>query len=245
VADIGAVYVETQERLLELVARFGASMGEPVPACPGWQVADVIRHVAGLAADVVDGTIPVDLDLMEQWRNDDVAQARDDMTARHVAARATQPLDDVVARWRTSTPDLLAVIRGERPPAGALPPGIDSVLVTDLNVHEQDIRGALDAPGARDSAGIGIGLASYGFGVAYRLAALGLPALELRYDGKSRLIGEGEVGASLAAEKFELFRAFAGRRSRAQIAALDWTGDPEPYLGLIPAYGERGDALAE
>ena len=29
---------------------------------------------------------------------------------------------------------------------------------------------------------------------------------------------------------FELFRCLTGRRSRAQIAALDWSVGPEPYL---------------
>jgi len=30
-----------------------------------------------------------------------------------------------------------------------------------------------------------------------------------------------------------------------RIRDLDWTGDPEPYLALLPAYGERPDALVE
>jgi hypothetical protein len=37
----------------------------------------------------------------------------------------------------------------------------------------------------------------------------------------------------------------AGRRSRAQIEALDWTGEPDAYLSLLPAYGERADDLNE
>jgi hypothetical protein len=72
-----------------------------------------------------------------------------------------------------------------------------------------------------------------------------LPALELRYGGKTRLVGSGEPGVAVAGEKFELFRGLAGRRSRDQLKAYDWTGDPEPYLALIPAYGERADALHE
>jgi hypothetical protein len=35
--------------------------------------------------------------------------------------------------------------------------------------------------------------------------------------------------------------AAAGLRS----CSLDWTGDPEPYLALVPAYGEREEALIE
>jgi hypothetical protein len=88
-------------------------------------------------------------------------------------------------------------------------------------------------------------LAGYCFGVDYRLRALGLPALELRYDGKERTLGEGPPAASVTAERWELLRVLAGRRSRDQIAALDWSGDPAPYLPLLPAYGERADALVE
>jgi uncharacterized protein (TIGR03083 family) len=246
VADTGEVYVEAQQRLLGLIESSGdAGLTRPVPACPDWRVRDVVAHVAGLAIDVIDGGLPADFDLLEQWRDPAVAALRDDMTARQVETRRPRELDDVVAEWRTRTPDLLAVLRGERQAAQTLPFGMDAILVTDLTVHEQDIRGALGAPGGRDAAGVGVGLAAYGFGVGHRLTALGLPALEVRYDAKSRTFGPGEPAASVSAEKFELFRAFAGRRSRKQIEGYDWTGDPEPYLALIPAYGERSDALDE
>jgi uncharacterized protein (TIGR03083 family) len=246
VADTGEVYVATQQRLLGLIESAGdGGLARPVPACPDWTVRDVVAHVAGLGIDVVDGGLPADFDLLEQWRDPAVAALRDDMTARQVDSRRPRELNDVVTEWRARTPDLLAVLRGERPAVQTLPFGMDAILVTDLTVHEQDIRGALGTAGGRDAPGVGIGLAAYGFGVGHRLTALGLPALEVRYDGKSRTVGPGETGASVAGEKFELFRAFAGRRSRKQIEGYDWTGDPEPYLGLIPAYGERGDALDE
>jgi len=58
-------------------------------------------------------------------------------------------------------------------------------------------------------------------------------------------VGEGALGATLTASRWELLRVVAGRRSRAQIAVLDWIGDPEPYLALLPAYGERTDDLVE
>ena len=34
----------------------------------------------------------------------------------------------------------------------------------------------------------------------------------------------------MEASAFELFRGLTGRRSRAQIAALEWSVEPEPYL---------------
>jgi uncharacterized protein (TIGR03083 family) len=236
------VYVETQERLLAAAA--AADPATRVPACPDWTVHDVVAHVAGLASDVVNGAMPM-FDLLEQWRDDTVADVRDAMTAKQVAARADETVAGIGADWRAVTPALRALMRGETPAGEGVPAFIDMILVTDLTVHEQDVRDALELPAVRDAAGVGIGLATYGFGVGYRITALGLPALRLSYDGKERVLGDGEPGATVTAEKWELFRAFAGRRSRAQIAAYDWTGDAGPYLGLIPAYGERVDDLVE
>ncbi|MDP9325654.1 MAG: hypothetical protein M3O87_03860, partial [Candidatus Dormibacteraeota bacterium] len=78
-----------------------------------------------------------------------------------------------------------------------------------------------------------------------RINEVGLPALELRYEGKTRVLGEGEPGASITAPRYELVRALANRRSTAQIRAYDWTGDPEPYLPIIPAYQSRDDDIFE
>ena len=78
-----------------------------------------------------------------------------------------------------------------------------------------------------------------------KLAAAGLPPLRLRYGGKERIIGDGEPAAIVSADRYELVRALSGRRSRDQILAYEWEGDPWPYVDLIPAYGPRTDALVE
>jgi hypothetical protein len=88
-------------------------------------------------------------------------------------------------------------------------------------------------------------LAGYCFALDYRLRALGLPALTLRYDGKERTVGEGPSAAALTADRWELVRVLAGRRSRAQIERLEWDGDATPYLALLPTYGERTTDLVE
>src|SRR5437762_367197 len=44
--------------------------------------------------------------------------------------------------------------------------------------------------------------------------------------------GPEPVG-EISADPFELFRAFTGRRSAAQIRRFGWTVDPEPYLALF------------
>jgi hypothetical protein len=65
-------------------------------------------------------------------------------------------------------------------------------------------------------------------------------------------LSEEEVGATVPASPAWTVKdvvahltSFSGRRSTRQIRAMDWTGDPEPYLPLIPAYGERTDPITE
>lgn len=52
---------------------------------------------------------------------------------------------------------------------------------------------------------------------------------EVRGKG-SRSEASGEPVATVRSSRFEPFRALSGRRSRAQIAAFDWSCDPEPYV---------------
>lgn len=85
-------------------------------------------------------------------------------------------------------------------------------LVSDIWNHEQDIRGALHLPAAhRDSDAIAPALAGH-------MDPLG---------------GRVEV-----ASPAELLRVFLGRRSRAQVAALDWdVPDRAAYVAAFPRFG--------
>ena len=57
-ADLARMYRETRERLTALVAGLGeAEPGTPVPACPGWAVADVIGHLAAIPEDALAGSL--------------------------------------------------------------------------------------------------------------------------------------------------------------------------------------------
>jgi uncharacterized protein (TIGR03083 family) len=209
-------------------------------------VKDVVAHVTGVAADVELGTVPAELDLVGALDDPALAAIREEMTARQVASRGALSLEAILAEWRGHLGALLAMIRGERPFPREVP-FADAILVTDLAVHTQDVRGALGVPGDRDSAGMGVALASYGAIVGVRSRMRGLPALRL-HGGKERILGEdgGEPGASLSADRFQICRALSGRRSRAQILQMDWSGDPgPPYVGLIPAYGPREDDVVE
>jgi hypothetical protein len=104
--------------------------------------------------------------------------------------------------------------------------------VIDIASHEQDIRGALGRPGARDTQVI-------------RLAAKGLigsldPPVPIRVSVEDTELRVGPAdgpGLGLVTGRFEAFRWRMGRRSRAQLAALDWTGDPAPVLDHLTIFG--------
>lgn len=240
--DLAAAYADIQRRML--ASATPETVDRPVPACPAWTVRDVVGHVAGLAKDAVAGSLPP-FDLVEMYRDESAARSRDTMTEQQVVRSRDLAFDDVVDEWRASTKSLLPMLRGEESFPGEPPFGVGSVLVTDLWVHDTDIGGALGRPRPADDASTSAALASYSFLVAQRVQSLGLAAMALQYDGKTRVLGTGEPAATVRAERYELARTLAGRRSRKQIAAMDWAGDPTPYLAIIPAYGERLDDLVD
>ena len=240
--EIQDLYAAQQQALLDLVLGAGDRTTATVPACPDWTVRDVLAHVVGLARDASTGSIPA-IDLLEQWRDQEVASARDVMTGVQVDRGADRSVDDLATEWRDLLPTLSPMLSGAVPFPAPAPFGLNAVLVTDLAVHDQDVRGALGVPRDADAPGTSLALATYGFGVDYRIRQLGLPALRLRYDDRERDLGPGEPGATVSADRFELLRALAGRRSREQILAYDWHGDPDPYVAIIPAYGERAHPL--
>jgi hypothetical protein len=81
-------------------------------------------------------------------------------------------------------------------------------------------------------------------GVSRKLSGANL-GLRLRSANQEWELGEGEPGASVAVEPFELFRALAGRRSPRQVAQWKWQGDPGPYFGLISIFPLRATDLVE
>jgi uncharacterized protein (TIGR03083 family) len=146
-------------------------------------------------------------------------------TAAQVEERKRRSLDEVLAEWSEIAPIMEAHVT-ENPDRGIR-------LVTDLATHEQDVRGGLNLPGGRDSVGLRTGLETFVQALDHRIRRAGLPALELRGDGRRWVAGRGEPEATVAATEFELFRALSGRRSARQIAALAWHGAAEPYRDIF------------
>ena len=245
-ADIADVYIDVQQRLIDAISDPAADVGAPVPACPGWTARDVLAHHAGVVVDVARGSLgDIAMDLLEQWRDLDVQRARDTLTARQVDERRDHSVPELTDEWLGATRAVTPMLRGEVAPPPSLPPYIGVILVNDLVVHETDIRSALLLPRAPAGPALSLALAGYSFSLENRIRQLGTPALVLAYDGKQHQLGDQRVGATVSADRHELVRVLAGRRTRDQILALDWDGDPNPYLDILSEYGPVTQATTD
>lgn len=223
----GEHYRVIRAQLTELAADLSPEQaGTPVPALPGWSVQDAYAHLAGISADVLAGT-PAQPHSAE-W------------TAGHLAARRGRSLAEIVDEWGANGSGIEAFLDE---PAGR--PAV--IAVIDLFHHSHDIRGALGRREARDT--------PEAVFVATLLTKLkrggweqaGHPPIELATGSGSWRFGEQDCAptAALATSDFELSRILIGRRSRAQMLAAGWTGDPEPIVDLLPRFGPPVTDLTE
>lgn len=216
------LYAEAQDRIVHLVRDVSADKaGRTVPGTPQWTVHDLVAHLAGTPSDIVSGRLT------------GIPGPED--TARQVAERRDASIADMLEEWVGNTAPILELAR-----AGVIP----APLTIDAVTHEQDLRGALHAAHLDDDAALRFAVTGYTIGLSRRIKRAGLPALRLRDParGFNATAGEGEPAATVAAREFDLFRALAGRRSRAQVEAFDWTGDPAPYLDLFCVFGPLAES---
>jgi len=100
-ADLAGAYADARERLQNLLAGLDqAALAARVPACPAWTVLDVLAHLAGVAADVVNGTYFYGA--ADAWRNARLAAARDQWTAGQVRSRHSRTVQAQFAEWAAS-----------------------------------------------------------------------------------------------------------------------------------------------
>jgi hypothetical protein len=55
-------------------------------------------------------------------------------------------------------------------------------------------------------------------------------------DDEHWTLGRGAVIAAVRAPRWDLFRSLGGRRTRTEIAALDWDGDADAVVDLVSRY---------
>jgi uncharacterized protein (TIGR03083 family) len=181
VTDYESAYRDLRLRVTDLLHdRPDETLDQTAPATPAWRVRDVVAHLGGVCDDIAHGNM--DGVATESWTQAQVDKRRD------------WPFDQVLADWSEHAGVVEPMLNGIGSPIGQL--------VFDAWTHEQDVRGALHEPGAREG-----------------------PAVDIAWDW---FIAESEsVGARLTAvraSRYELLRGVTGRRSLAQMRALDENG---------------------
>lgn len=214
--DVADIYLATQRRIIALFAGFDTSpWRRPVAACPGWSVRDVISHMAAVAQDWADGRLS--------------GAPTDGATAEHIRRYDSLGDTDLLQVWSQSGIRLngLADSTGLEPPLG------------DIACHEHDIRSAIDRPGARDADSVRW--------TADRLLTILAPPVPLRVVMPDREYRTGPSEGTeivLRTTPFEALRWRTGRRSRAQMAAMDWSANPAPVLEHLYLFGPAiGDVV--
>lgn len=214
--DLGALYGVVRERLSGLVADVADPDAIGVPACPDWSVRDVVAHVVGIAEDVVAGRLSGPPD--DEWTAAQVAQRRD----KSIAA--------LLADWSKAGPRFQELIT-----QGPMWPGFLDVLS-----HEHDVRGALAAPAGQDAPDVVV--------AAEFLVSRWRPAapVTVRMGEREFHVGLGDgPRIGLVTSPFEAFRFRMGRRSRGQLTAMAWSGDPTPVLGRLTVFGPSEADIVE
>lgn len=119
-------------------------------------------------------------------------------------------------------------------------------MINDVVVHEGDIRLAIGLPLADETPALALALGNYALMASPRLQKAGLGAIRLEYgQGRGKIVGTGEPVMTLRGTRNDLVRTIASRRSREQILAMDWSGDPTDYLDVLPVYGAAEPADAD
>jgi uncharacterized protein (TIGR03083 family) len=193
-------YPEVRRGVRALLGGRAGVGGRRVPACPEWTVADLLGHLTGIAERVLE---------------------------RHggaVPASAASTVPELLDHWDDVGEDLdrrLAEAGGRS----------GEVMVMDAYTHELDLRAALGVPPPVEHAAWAPSFEVLVRGFSGSVAGRELPALRLRTTGGSQwTAGVGRPAATLTAPAHELYRALAGRRSLAQLAGLEWSAAPGPWL---------------
>jgi uncharacterized protein (TIGR03083 family) len=212
-------------RIIDLVASLDAdALTTVVPACPAWTVHDVVAHLAGVVSDFQAGRME--------------GAATEVWTGRQVDERRATSTDDVLREWTDAAPAFEVVVTGT--------PGLRNV-VMDVLTHEWDLRGALGRPGDRDDEDIDALVQQLMARLGGALERAGTPALRIRAGTDEWLLGPdaSEPATTLTTTHYELLRIAFGRRSLAQLHALDWDGEPEPYLAALTIFPPSTTDLVE
>lgn len=180
--EVIAAYVALRDRMITFLRALPEDAASlKVPHCPEWTVQETVSHMVGVPEAIMLG----DMDGVpgEAW------------TQRQVDRHRGESLKDLADVWEAQGEKFLAVLSN-------IPQPVLSQLVFDVASHEQDVRCAVNQPGARDAATV----------------AVGIGYIKTLIDGRKDL--DVSVVNSWNVSDFDIFRCLAGRRSSDQIASL-------------------------
>ncbi len=193
-ADAGAHYRVSRLRLSELLAEQPEEVwATPIPACPGWDVRGAVSHMLGILEDAMAGRLtgpPSDAQVADQ-------------IGRHAARPAPALLDE----WADA-----AVTFEDFVSQGGIWP-----VTFDVLTHEQDIRGAIDVPGAREEESMRL---------AARMLVAGELPVTLTFDLGDETLATPDTGGPTHTVGVQRVR-----------------GDPHPLRASLPRPG-AGDGMA-
>jgi uncharacterized protein (TIGR03083 family) len=230
-------YLHAHKVFLESLASVGDTL--PVPACPGWDVHDLVAHQVHQLQAACEGDFPL-LDSITAISAPDpgdrsLALARqENWIAGGLRARREVSVDALVNQWAT--------IEAEAPP------DVLAALVPDIAVHLFDLLGASRSRAHRDAP---IVVAALRFWAPYAINLVRREAkreLGLVLDGgqePSGTIGGAEADVVVAATPFELLRTVTGRRSLDQAIGLTWKPRDDAVIERFSVYGWRTWGLDE
>jgi uncharacterized protein (TIGR03083 family) len=219
-----SAYRALRERVIELVQQASdEQLNAHAPATPEWRTRDVLAHLTGVTSDVLTGNLD--------------GVGTDPWTQVQVDARKDWPVSDLIEEWEKNGPQLDPMIPSFGVVAGQF--------ITDSVTHEQDIRGAVAAPGARETDAIAIAFSWLADRIGEMRDRDGAGALRIETEAGPFTLGSGAVTTTCATNRFELIRASTGRRSVDQIAAWDWDGEPRTELLVMPIFTPRPEPLVE
>lgn len=182
IPDVCNAYFELHNRLSELIEHQPESAASTVvPHCPNWTVHHVLSHMIGVPEDILSGAMD--------------GVATNAWTQRQVDRHASHSLQDLLEIWKT----VLEMFKNVLP---NIPQPVVSQFLFDQATHEQDIRHALSAPGARESSAM---VVAEGFLRDY---------LSRNSDPSISNLAESPLTG------FDFVRALSGRRTTEQITDL-------------------------
>jgi len=181
-----------------------------VPACPAWTVHDLAAHLAGVPATLAAGNFPSGD--VNEWLQGIVDERRD------------TEVDDLLQEWNALDATIEPMLQG-----------MGSLMLTDVAIHEHDLRSALGEPDHRAfevDAVTACELPSF----AQPLHDAGLDAIVVEHDGRTWRSHDADAGWTLHVTPWEAMRALGSRRTADELRALPANGDAEPYLLIIDAH---------